>query len=59
MQLDMSIDRAGDAIKMNALVGAIPAGDVAEIAANAFLLVDVRDDFVVQVEMLPLRDARN
>ena len=57
MQLDVAIDRAGDAVEMNALVRAIPAGDVAKVAADALLLVDARDDLVIQVEMLPLRDA--
>jgi hypothetical protein len=41
---------------MDALVRAIPAGDVAEVAADALLGIDARDDFVVQIEMLPLGD---
>ena len=57
VQLYVAIDGAGDAVEMDALMRAIPAGDVAEVAADALLLVDVRDDFVVQVEVLPLGDA--
>ena len=54
MQLYMTIDGSGDAIEMNALVRAVPACNVAKIAANALLLVDVRDDFVIEIQVLPL-----
>ena len=43
---------------MDALVRAVPAGDVAELAADAQRLVDPRDDLVVQVQVLPLRHLR-
>src|ERR1700728_3470096 len=42
---------------MDALVRAVPAGNMAKVAANAFLLVDARHDFVVKVQMLPLGHA--
>ena len=42
------------AIEMNALVRAVPAGGVAELAADAVVFVDARDDLVVEVEVLPL-----
>ena len=45
------------AIEMDALVRAVPAGGVAELAADALVFVDVRDDFVVEVEVLPLGDV--
>jgi hypothetical protein len=34
-----------------------PSKRVAEIAADAFLLIDARNDFVVQIQVLPLRHA--
>ena len=40
---------ARDAIQMNALMRAIPAGDVAQLAADAFLRMDARDDLVIQI----------
>ena len=43
------------AVEMDALVRAVPAGDVAEVAADALVAIDARDDLVIQVEMLPLR----
>jgi hypothetical protein len=43
-------------IEVNALVRAVPACGVAEFAADAFLFVNVRDDFVVEVEVLPISD---
>src|SRR5207248_1654219 len=39
------------------LVRAVFAGDIAEIAADAFLGVDPGDDFVIQVEVAPVFDA--
>src|SRR5580698_786865 len=45
------------AIEMNALMCAVPAGGVAELAADALLLVDARDDLVVEVEVLPIGDV--
>src|SRR5579885_1012343 len=53
-----AVGRARDAIHVNALVGTIPAGGVAEGAADAFFLVDAGDDLVVEVEVLPLLNAR-
>ena len=56
-------DRGGDygwatgvAVQVNALVRAIPAGDVAEIAADARVAVDARHDPVIEIEVLPLGD---
>ena len=43
---------------MNTLVRAVPARDVAQVAADALFRVDARDDFVIQVEMLPILHAR-
>ena len=43
---------------MNALVGAIPAGGVAKLAADAQVFMNVRNDFVVKVQMLPLAYIR-
>ncbi len=57
MQLDGAVHGASGAVKMNALVRAIPAGDVAKIAADALLLVDAGDDLVIQVQVLPVGDA--
>src|ERR1035438_3297660 len=48
--------RPGGFIEVDALVRAVPAGDVAEIAADAGLAIDAGDDAVVQVEVLPLGD---
>ncbi len=45
-------------IEMNALMRAIPAGNVAQIAANALLLVDARNNLVIQIQVLPLSHAR-
>ena len=42
------------AIEVDALVRAVPAGGVAELAADAEVFVDASDDLVVEVEMLPL-----
>src|SRR5580698_3994982 len=58
VQFDMTVDGAGDAVEMDALMRAIPAGDVAEVAADALLLVNAGDDFVVEVEVFPVGDAR-
>ena len=57
MQFHVAVHRAPHAVQMNALVRAVPAGDVTKVAANALLLVDVRDDFVVQVQVLPFGHA--
>ena len=51
--------RPGVPIDVNALMRAVPAGDVAEIAADALVGVDARHDLVVQVEVLPLGDFRD
>ena len=53
----MPIHWSGNAIEMNALVCAIPAGDVAKIAADAFGFIDTRDNLVVEIEMLPICDT--
>ena len=44
--------------KMDALVRAVPAGDMAKLAADAVRLIDLRDDPVVQIQVLPLRHLR-
>ena len=44
-------------IHMDALVSAVPAGGVAELAADACFFVNARDDFVVEVEVLPFLHA--
>jgi hypothetical protein len=36
-----------ESFDVNALVRAIPASDVAKIAANTFVGMDARDDFVI------------
>ena len=41
------------ALVVDALVRAVPAGDVAQVAADALRRIDARDDLVVQVEVLP------
>ncbi len=38
---------------------AVFAGNVAEIALNAEIVVNARDGFVVKIEVAPIRDARN
>ena len=50
---------AADAIQVDALVRAVPASGVAECAADALLFVDAGDDLIVEVEVLPLLDARH
>ena len=40
-------------LEVDALVGAVLAGDVAEVAADALLVVDAGDTLPVQVEILP------
>jgi len=56
MQLDLAVDRAGCTIAVDALVSAIPACNLAKAAANAFLLVDVRNYLVIQIEVRPIGD---
>src|ERR1039457_5410541 len=41
----------GRFVEVDALVRAVPAGDVAEVAADAGIAIDAGDDAVVQVEM--------
>ena len=48
-----------NAIEMDALVRAIPAGNVAQVAADARLLVDVRHNLVIQIQVLPLGHLGN
>src|ERR1035438_2742019 len=43
-------------VEMDALVGSVPTGDVAEIAADAGIAVDAGYDAVVEIEVLPLGD---
>jgi hypothetical protein len=43
-----------NSVEMNALVRAVPASDVAEVASNAFLFVDTSNYLVVQIQMFPL-----
>ena len=56
MDLNVPIHRAAHSIQMNALVRAVPAGDVAKLAADTKRLIDLRDNPVVQVQVLPLSD---
>src|SRR5579862_1312989 len=42
--------------QVNALVGAVPAGDITKIAPDALVGVNARDDLIVQVEILPIGD---
>src|ERR1035441_1294512 len=49
----------GRFVEVDALVRAVPAGDVAEVAADAGIAIDAGDDAVVQIEMLPLGDPGN
>ena len=48
--------RRGGFVEVDALVRAVPAGDVAEIAADAGIGIDAGDDPVVEVEVLPPGD---
>ena len=43
----------GGPVEVDALVGAVPAGGVAELAADAFVFVDVGHDLVVEVKVFP------
>ncbi len=43
-------------VEVDALVRAVPASDVAKIAADAGLAIDACHDAIVQVEVLPLGD---
>ena len=45
------------AVEVDALVRAVPAGGVAELAADALVFMDARDDLVVEVEVLPVGDV--
>ena len=42
------------AIEVDALMGAIPAGGVAKLAADAQVLVNTGHDLVIQVELVPV-----
>ena len=56
----LTVVDAGDAGALHqadALVGGVLAGDEAELAADALVLVDVGDDAVVQVELAPVAHA--
>src|SRR5215475_4739001 len=43
-------------VNLNALVRAVFAGDVAEVAADTLRRVDLGDDLVVQIEVAPVVD---
>src|SRR5271156_5581346 len=45
--------RTGGRFEMNALVRAVPAGDVAKLAADALVRMNARDNLIAQVELLP------
>src|SRR4051812_47675943 len=45
-------------VHVDALVRAVPTRDIAEVAPDALLLVNLGDDLIIQVEVLPLRDLR-
>src|ERR1700685_976218 len=42
--------------QVDALMRAVPAGDVTKLAADAFLRVNARHDFEIQVQVIPVRD---
>src|SRR5262249_11878507 len=44
-------------VHVDALVSAVPAGRIAKLAPDAFLLLDAGDDFVVEVKVFPFLDA--
>ena len=46
------------AIDMDALVCAVPTGGITELATDTGFRIDAGDDFVIEIEMLPLSDAR-
>src|SRR5579862_3677924 len=41
------------AVQMNALMRAVPAGDIAQLATDALLGVNARYDLEIQVQMIP------
>src|SRR5262249_31800843 len=43
-------------VHVDALVCAVPTGHVTELAADAFFGMNAGDDFVIEVEVLPLDD---
>src|SRR3984885_1200737 len=43
-------------VHMNALMRAVPTGDVAQLAADALLLVNARHNLEIQVQMIPVGD---
>ena len=49
---------AGSAVHVNALVCAIPAGRVAKLAADALVRINTSNDFVIEIEMLPVGHLR-
>src|SRR5512140_2203972 len=42
----------------DALMRAILARDIAQVAADTFLVIDLGDDLVIQVQVAPIHDAR-
>ena len=44
-------------LQVDALVGAVLAGDIAEVAADALLVIDAGDALPVEVEVLPLLES--
>src|SRR6185369_6892861 len=53
----MLIAISGHAIQMNALVSTVPACGVTQRTADALFFLDVSDDLVIQVEVLPFLHA--
>src|SRR5208282_301535 len=45
--------------QINALVGAVLAGDVAKVAADALVVIDPGDALVIEIQRLPLLDGRH
>ncbi len=56
MDFYVAVTDTVDAVEVDALVCAVPAGDVAEVAADAEGLVYVSHNFVIQIEVLPVGD---
>ena len=51
----VSVAHSVHPVEMDALVRAVPTGDVAKVASDAQRLIDVRHDLVVQIQVLPVR----
>src|SRR6185369_16158850 len=59
MKFNPPVYRALRSIDMDALMRAISACNVAQVAADAFLLVDMCNNLVIQIQMFPFSDAIN